>query len=157
MVHSLILDVSLYPKRTNGLRLSFSTREAIVPPKRTERRLRAPIAQIPCLDFPSAEVPDSHDLVITRNHVQSLVAPFSIFTFNVQHQPFDRPLDPDADCVTPSADAVPARRGSNGRNVKFERHFSGRRERKVFIRFWPEIAPTSVSSGPPRRVCVCFF
>jgi len=85
-----------------------------------QQHLCVPITQIPRFELPPFEVPDSHYLIITRDHVQSLVAPFSVFTFNLEHQPFDRPLDPDADCVISFIDAVPIPYGRSGRNVKFE-------------------------------------
>lgn len=108
--------------------------------------LRAPITQVPRLEPPSFEVPDSHHLIITWDHIQSLVTPFSVFAFNIEHQSFDRPLYPDTDCVISSIDAAAIHRGRNRRNVKSERDFLGRRERKVFEWFWPRIFRTSVSS-----------
>ena len=117
--------------------------------ERHTKPLRAPITQIPRFDFSPFKIPDLHHLFITRNDVQSLVAPFSILTFNLQHQPFDRPLHPDTDCVTTAArtpppssshgDIVDVRTGKiiSGRNVKFERDFLSCWERKVFERFGP--------------------
>lgn len=111
----------------------------IVPPS---EQLGAPISQIPCFDLPPFEVPDSHNLIIIRNHIQSLVAPSGVFTFNFEYQPFDRPLDPDADLIAVTATAL-LRGLRNGINVKSERDFSRRRERKVLEWLWPRITTFS--------------
>jgi len=95
--------------------------------------LRVPVAQISRLEFPPLQVPDSHNLIIARNDVQSLVAPFSVLALNVQDQPLDRPLDPDTDSVTVRMRASSVR----CRNVKLERDFLRRRERKIFERLGP--------------------
>lgn len=110
--------------------------------ERQLEHLRAPITQIPCLELPPFEVPDSQDLIIPWNYIQSLVAPFGVFAPDVEDQPLDRPLDTDADRVTPSIDVVAICRG---RNVKFERDFLRRREREVFERLWPRMEHRGVS------------